>query len=107
MEGARKQLAYLLAVKTRPGSTIKLPSQNVFQLSHQQREQHSSVLTYRRDVASQRRVIKAVSVTLFLLLFPHYMMKHSYIRSFHASHRLNLMDNEREYLPWMSDFSIT
>jgi hypothetical protein len=90
MEGARKQLAYLLAVKTRPGSTIKLPSQ-----------------TYRRDVASQRRVIKAVSVTLFLLLFPHYMMKHSYIRSFHASHRLNLMDNEREYLPWMSDFSIT
>jgi hypothetical protein len=33
------------------------------------------------------------------------MMKHSYIRSFHASHQLNLqpMDNEREYLPWMSD----
>jgi hypothetical protein len=33
------------------------------------------------------------------------MMKHSYIRSFHASHHLNLttMDNEREYLPWMSD----
>jgi hypothetical protein len=32
-------------------------------------------------------------------------MKHSYIRSFHASHQLNLqpMDNEREYLPWMSD----
>jgi hypothetical protein len=34
-------------------------------------------------------------------------MKHSYIRSFHASHQLNLqpMDNEREYLPWMSDSS--
>jgi hypothetical protein len=34
-----------------------------------------------------------------------FMMKHSYIRSFHASHQLNLqpMDNEREYLPWMSD----
>jgi hypothetical protein len=33
-------------------------------------------------------------------------MKHSYIRSFHASHQLNLqpMDNEREYLPWMSDY---
>jgi hypothetical protein len=35
------------------------------------------------------------------------MMKHSYIRSFHASHRMNLMDNEREYLPWMSDLLIT
>jgi hypothetical protein len=33
------------------------------------------------------------------------MMKHFHIRSFHASHQLNLqpMDNEREYLPWMSD----
>jgi hypothetical protein len=33
------------------------------------------------------------------------MMKHFHIRSFHASHHLNLqpMDNEREYLPWMSD----
>ena len=32
-------------------------------------------------------------------------MKHFHIRSFHASHQLNLqpMDNEREYLPWMSD----
>jgi hypothetical protein len=35
--------------------------------------------------------------------FP-FMMKHFRIRSFHASHRMNLMDNEREYLPWMSDF---
>lgn len=34
-----------------------------------------------------------------------FMMKHFHIRSFHASHQLNLqpMDNEREYLPWMSD----
>jgi hypothetical protein len=38
-----------------------------------------------------------------------FMMKHSYIRSFHASHQLNLqpMDNEREYLPWMSDYRHT
>jgi hypothetical protein len=40
---------------------------------------------------------------------PHtslFMMKPFHIRSFHASHQLNLqpMDNEREYLPWMSDF---
>ena len=34
------------------------------------------------------------------------MMKHFHIRSFHASHRLNLMDNEREYLPWMSDLPV-
>ena len=36
---------------------------------------------------------------------PFSMMKHFHIRSFHASHQLNLqpMDDEREYLPWMSD----
>ena len=36
------------------------------------------------------------------------MMNRFHIRSFHASHQLNLqpMDNEREYLPWMSDFAI-
>jgi hypothetical protein len=37
------------------------------------------------------------------------MMKHFHIRSFHASHQLNLqpMDNEREYLPWMSDLLVS
>lgn len=47
-----------------------------------------------------------IEVSLALPLHSHYyMMKHSYVRSFHASHQLNLqpMDNEREYLPWMSD----
>jgi hypothetical protein len=57
MEGARKQLAYLLAAKIWPGSTIKLPLQNVLQFSRQHREQHSFVLTYRRHTASRRRVV--------------------------------------------------
>jgi hypothetical protein len=34
------------------------------------------------------------------------MMKPFHIRSFHASHRLNLVVDEREYLPWMSDLSV-
>jgi hypothetical protein len=34
------------------------------------------------------------------------MMKPFHIRSFHASHRLNLMVDEREYLPWMSDLFV-